>query len=101
MLSRDEVSAADVFVRRTEVDANLLPDQTVLLFQKGTKLAVPVNQSGAAIWEMCDGAHTLDQMVDRLAEVYDQERSQIEDDARAFLGELVRLGLVERRPTRS
>jgi coenzyme PQQ biosynthesis protein PqqD len=85
-----------VFIRRPEVDLNPLPDQTVLLFQKDTSLAVPVNQSGAAIWEMCDGAHTLDQIVDKLAETYDQQRSRIEQDVRTFLEELTRLGLVER-----
>ena len=85
-----------MFIRRPEVDLNPLPDQTVLLFQKDTSLAVPVNQSGAAIWEMCDGAHTLDQIVDKLAETYDQQRSRIEQDVRTFLEELTRLGLVER-----
>jgi len=87
----------DLLVRHPEVDANPLPDQTVLLFQKDTSLAVPVNQSAAAIWEMCDGAHTLDQIVDKLAETYDQQRTLIEQDVRTFLNELLRLGFVERR----
>jgi hypothetical protein len=37
-------------------------------------------------------------MVDKLAEIYDQERSRIDQDVRAFLGELNRLGLVDRLP---
>ena len=90
-----------VFLRNPEVDSNRLPDQTVLLFQKDSSIAVPVNQAGAAIWQMCDGTHTLDQMVDKLAEIYDQERNRIEQDARAFLGELIRLGVVDRLPTRA
>ena len=97
MLPGGELSGTDLLLRHREVDRNPLPDQTVLLFQKDTSLAVPVNQVGAAIWEMCDGAHSLDQIVDKLAETYDQERSCIEQDARAFLGELIRLGLVERQ----
>ena len=99
MLSGDELYVTDLFVRCPEVDVNPLPDQTVLLFQKETSLAVPINQSGAAIWQMCDGAHSLGQMVDELADTYDQQRRQIEQDARSFLGELLRLGLVDRRPT--
>ena len=87
----------DLLLRRPEVDANPLPDQTVLLFQKDTSLAVPVNQSGAAIWEMCDGVHTIDQMVDKLTETYDQQRTRIDQDVRTFLDELLRLGFVERR----
>ena len=99
MSSGGDLSDTDVFVRDPEVESNPLPDQTVLLFQKDTSLAVPVNAEGAAIWKMCDGAHTIDQIVDKLAEIYDQERSRIEKDVRAFLGELVRLGLVDRLPT--
>jgi hypothetical protein len=97
MLSSGELSGTDLLRRRAQVDRNPLPDQTVLLFQKDTSLAVPVNQAGAAIWEMCDGAHSLDQIVDKLAETYDQERSRIEQDVRIFLNELMRLGLVARR----
>ena|SRR5579864_4516873 len=101
MLSGGDLTGTDLFFRRPEVDVNPLPDQTVLLFQKDTSVAVPVNQAGAAIWEMCDGAHTLDQIVDKLAEVYDQERGRIEQDARTFLGELMRLEFVDRQRTRS
>jgi coenzyme PQQ synthesis protein D (PqqD) len=99
MSSGGELSGSDLFVRHPEVESNLLPDQTVLLFQKDTSLAVPVNAEGAAIWKMCDGAHTIDRMVDNLTEIYDQERNRIDQDVRAFLGELVRLGLVDRLPT--
>jgi hypothetical protein len=101
MSSGGDLSGSDVFVRHPEVESNPLPDQTVLLFQKDTSLAVPVNAEGAAIWKMCDGAHTVDEMVDNLTEIYDQERSRIDQDVRAFLGELVRLGLVDRQPSRA
>lgn len=98
MASVGEVPASDLFFRRSEVDANRLPDQSVLLYQRATNRAVPINQTGAAIWELCDGAHTLGEIVDALAETYDQDRSQIEQQARSFLDELMRLELVERRP---
>jgi hypothetical protein len=96
MSSGGALLGTDLLVRHPEVDANPLPDQTILLFQKDTSLAVPVNQSGAAIWEMCDGAHTIDQIVDRVADTYDQERSRIEQDVRTFLDELMQLGFVDR-----
>jgi hypothetical protein len=99
MSSGGDLAGSDVFVRHPEVESNPLPDQTVLLFQKDTSLAVPVNAEGAAIWNMCDGAHTVDRMVDHLAEIYDQERNRIDQDVRSFLGELIRLGLVDRLPT--
>ena len=67
-----------------------------MLFQKDTSLAVPVNQSGATIWEMCDGGHTVDQIVETLAETYDQDRTRIERDVCTFLDELIRLGFLDR-----
>lgn len=94
MPSGEELAGSALLFRRVEVDANPLPDETVLLFQKDTSLAVPINQAGAAIWEMCDGVHTVDQIVDELVEIYDQDRSRIEQDVRTFLDELIRLGLV-------
>jgi hypothetical protein len=95
MLSSRELSGTDFFVRRPEVDSNALPDRTIMLFQRDTGLAIPVNQAGAAIWAMCDGEHTINQMVDKLAEIYDEDRGRIEEDARAFLCEMVQLGLVD------
>jgi len=100
-VSGGELSDNDLLIRRPEVDRNALPDQTILLFQKDTSLAVPVNRTGASIWDMCDGAHTVGQIVDELAEVYDQERSRIEQDTRTFLGELMRLGFVDRQSRRA
>jgi hypothetical protein len=95
MPSGEELAGSDLLLRHGEVDANPLPDETVLLFQKDTSLAVPINQAGAAIWEMCDGVHTFDQIVDKLVEIYDQDRGRIEQDVRTFLDELIRLGLVD------
>ena len=97
MPSGGQFGGTDRFVRHPNVDSNPLPDHTVLLFQKQTGTAVPINTVGATIWEMCDGRNTLDEMVDRLAENYAAERSHIDRDARAFLGELVGLGLLDRR----
>ena len=98
MLAGGGQSISDLFLRRAAVEANPLPDRTLLLFHTGRSIAVPLNESAAEIWKMCDGAHTIDQIVDALAETYDQERSQIEQDARAFLDELLRLELLERLP---
>jgi hypothetical protein len=65
-----------------------------LLFDKESETAVPVNESGALIWWMCDGSHSVDEIVDNIASRYDAERSEIDRDTRAFLDLLVRHGLV-------
>jgi hypothetical protein len=84
----------DVFVRPVEVEVYTLPDRSLLLFDKRSGTALPINETGARIWKMCDGANTIDQIVDSLAAHFDAERSQIDRDAREFLAVLARLGLL-------
>jgi len=86
-----------VLVRRTEVDAFNLPDQSVLLFDKESGTAIPVSESAGKIWGLCDGAHTIDQIVDNLAVIYDVDRALIDRDTRKFLGELERRGFIKAR----
>jgi hypothetical protein len=85
-----------VLIRRTEVEEHTLPDQSCLLFDQRSRTCVPVSESAGRIWRLCDGNHTLDQIVDDLASIYDAERAQIDHDAREFLAFLERHGLVER-----
>jgi len=78
-----------------------LPDQSLLLYEKSNGIALPVNESGAAIWQLCDGTHTVDEIVEALALLYDAPRSQIERDAGEFLTVLVRHGLLDRQSSQS
>lgn len=89
----------DFFARRTEVEAHTLPDQSLLLYEKNTGLALPVNESGAEIWQLCDGTHSVDEIVEDLALRYDAPPSQIDGDAREFLALLLRHGLLDRLPS--
>jgi len=93
--------ASAMFVRRTEVEAHSLPDQSLLLFEKESATAIPVSESGGKVWEMCDGAHTVDQIADNLAALYDADRIVIERDIREFLAALAGHGLVHRLPSSS
>lgn len=87
----------DFFARRTEVEAHTLPDQSVLLYEKSRGVALPVNESGAKIWELCDGTHSVDQIIEDLALRYDAPRSQIDRDAHEFIAVLLRHGLLDRQ----
>jgi hypothetical protein len=86
----------DFFARRTEVEAHTLPDQSLLLYEKSRGVALPVNESGAEIWELCDGTHSVDEIVADLALRHDAPQSQIDGDAREFLAVLLRHGLLDR-----
>jgi hypothetical protein len=85
-----------VLIRRAEVEAHTLPDQSCLLFDQRSRTSMPVSESAGRIWRLCDGSHTLDQIVDDLASIYDAERHQIDGDVREFLALLERRGFVER-----
>jgi|ERR1700733_1656366 len=87
----------NVLIRRIEIEAHGLPDQSFLLFDQRSRATIPVSESGGRIWELCDGKHTIDQIVDGLAVIYDAERFQIDLDAREFLAVLERYGFVERQ----
>ncbi len=83
-----------IYMRQGCVDAHALPDHSLLLYHTGSEVAFPLNESGAFIWEMCDGAHTLDQIVDAVASKYEAQREQIDKDTRAFLDVLIHHDLV-------
>jgi hypothetical protein len=89
-----------MYVRRERVQSHNLPDQSVLLFDEGTGLAIPINESGAQVWAMCDGNHTVDQMVSSLASRYEAERNQIDRDTREFVSLLVQHNLVSRQTSK-
>jgi hypothetical protein len=88
----------DFLVRQADVEAHQLPDQSVLLFAQSGGTAVPVSESGAKIWALCDGTRTVDEIVEELASFYEADRSQIDRDAREFLAKLVDYGLLNPRP---
>ena len=79
------------------MEAHKLPDRSMLLFEKSSGITLPVNESGAQIWELCDGSHSVDQIVEDLALRYDAPPSEIDRDAREFLAVLLHHGLVDRR----
>jgi coenzyme PQQ biosynthesis protein PqqD len=85
----------DFFARRAEVEAHMLPDQSLLLYAKSSGITLPVNESAAKIWELCDGTHSVDEIVEDLALRYDAPRSQIDQDAREFLAVLLGHGLLD------
>jgi Coenzyme PQQ synthesis protein D (PqqD) len=90
------LAGISVVVQRSDVEAHALPDQSFLLFDRRSCTTIPVSESAGRIWKLCDGNHTIDQIVDDLASIYDAQRLQIDQDAREFLALLERHGFVER-----
>jgi hypothetical protein len=86
-----------VLIRRIEIASQCLPDRSVLLFDPVSRISIPISESAGKIWELCDGSHAIDQIVDDLASIYDAERPQIDHDVREFLAVLERNGFIEKR----
>jgi len=54
-----------------------------------------LDPTGARIWKLLAEPLTLDQLCRALAGVYDVDRSRLDSDVRAFVGDLAEQGLVE------
>ena len=76
------------------IQRDRVTDGTILLYPEG---ALELDETGAAILELCDGTCSLNAIVVRLIERFDAERSLLEADLKTFLGELISRGLLELR----
>jgi hypothetical protein len=53
-----------------------------------------LNEVGTRIWQMLDEGCDVSRVIDVIASEYDADRSEVEKDLRALLGELHKRGLV-------
>ncbi len=54
-----------------------------------------LNETGSRIWELLDGAKTLDQILDVVTQEYNVERTDAGDDLQALLAELRDINAIE------
>lgn len=57
--------------------------------------AYELDPVGVAVWTLCDGEHTEEQIVDEVAASWGAERAVVSRDVRSFVGELTAAGLLE------
>ena len=69
-------------------------DDNVALYDDVGQLLIMLNSSAAVIWECCDGATTVDDMVRALTAEHPDDAGVIGEDVRRTVGKLVDLGLV-------
>lgn len=56
--------------------------------------AIAMNASARAVWELCDGTRTLNDICEELAEPAGMTAQALRDDVRSALDQLGRLGLL-------
>jgi hypothetical protein len=57
-------------------------------------VAHELNPTARAVWELCDGTTTVDELVDAICEVFSVEREVAMADVTAIVDDLVAAGLV-------
>jgi Coenzyme PQQ synthesis protein D (PqqD) len=69
-------------------------DDNVALYDDVGQLLIMLNSSAALIWECCDGAMTVDDMVRQLTVTHAADSAEIAGDVRRTVAKLAELGLV-------
>jgi hypothetical protein len=57
--------------------------------------AYELDPVGVAVWTLCDGQHSEEQIVDEVATRWSTDRDVVRVDVRSFVGELTAAGLLE------
>jgi hypothetical protein len=90
--------SADEFPVRKAVPWRVLDTEALVVDVKGG-LLYPLNSVAARIWELCDGARSVDEIVTMLAREFEAPEPTIRADAVDFIQRLAdaRLVSIERR----
>jgi hypothetical protein len=89
--------AGSVPVRR-EGASGVELDDNVAVYDDVGQLMILLNSSAGAVWELCDGSTTVDEIVRTLTETYPDQAAVIGDDVRETLRKLAEIGLVTEAP---
>jgi hypothetical protein len=74
--------------RHEQVIAQTFEEAIYLLHVRSRELFA-LDGVGARIWALCDGAHTVDEMIVTIEQEFDAPHYTIAADVRALLGELI------------
>jgi acetyl-CoA carboxylase carboxyltransferase component len=93
VMPTEEPGAPSLPTRRAGA-ATVALDDNVAVYDDIGQLLILLNTSAAAVWDHCDGATTVDDMVRALAAAHPDDAAEIAEDVRQTVGKLVDLGLV-------
>jgi hypothetical protein len=80
-------SAAEHPCRRPDIETESLDDQVVLIDPTSGEYHL-LNRTGFAIWQLCDGTHSVDDLVEIIAEHYAIGYERAVDDVTALIERL-------------
>jgi hypothetical protein len=92
-MATDSPSGVLLPARRPSASAVELDDNLAVYDDVG-QLLILLNTSAASVWERCDGATTLDDIVRALQAAHPDDAADIGEDVRQTVDKLMDLGLV-------
>jgi hypothetical protein len=102
MTTSDAGFTPDTCPRRSENAKEFVVLDEKLLYRPGEELGVTLNQSASAVWDLCDGRYTIDQIVrelgQRLGCTEEPMLIEMHTDVKALVIQLRDLGLVDGVP---
>jgi hypothetical protein len=81
--------------QRPDVLTEFFADGSGLVFDPRDERAYSLTASAAIVWQICDGAHTADEMAEELLAVYDAPSEMVVRDVRILLARLSETSLLE------
>lgn len=86
------------YIRKEEVVARSVAGENLLIPVHGcTRSVYTLNGTGCRLWELIGSPSTEDELAGILAGQYQIQRETAQRDVRAFLDDMVQMGLVDQR----
>jgi coenzyme PQQ biosynthesis protein PqqD len=70
-------------------------DGEVTVYHPTLTTAVYLNETGALIWELCDGERTISDIIEILSQQYPESGAQIETDVKDLITRLIEYHIAE------
>lgn len=68
-------------------------DKEIIVYHPSSTTSIYLNETGALVWELCNGSATIADIIGLLAQVYPQNRGQIEREVPEIIEQLVAHGI--------
>jgi hypothetical protein len=88
------IALTSILRPRADVRYRIIDGEAVVVRQDAAELVV-LNETGARVLQLMDGARSVALIIDTMVEEFAAERPDIERDVMAFVGELTELGATE------
>lgn len=89
------MSSAEYIRVRDDIQAQNIGDEVMLHDSSGQTIHV-LNHTAYAIWKLCDGQHTLDEISDIIFEKYPDAGSWLKDDIQTTIEDFRQKNLLQK-----